>query len=107
MLIVLFFGFVTLAWAGWFFHRRYHRRHDGVVVLAEARQPNLGNWGPGHSAHDFSAAAGAEVGPHINEKGKDREPEPGIGPEDGQTHQQLENTNGSRRLKKIWLPRKG
>lgn len=106
MLIVLFFGFAILAWAGWFFHRRYHRRHDGQAVSTEARQPDIGNWGPGHSAHDFGAAAGPEQGPPINEKGKGREVGPEIRPEAGQTPQQLESTDGSRRLKKSWLPRK-
>lgn len=107
MLIVLFFGFIILAWAGSFFHRRYHRRHDGEVVAAAARQPDLGTWGPGHSAHDFGATARSVVGPPTNEKGKGRELGPGIEPEVEKTHQQLENTNGSRRLKKSWLPRKG
>lgn len=111
MLIVLFFGFIILAWAGSFFHRRYHRRRDGEVVAAASRQPDLGTWGPGHSAHDFGATARSVVGPPINEKGKGRELgpgiEPGIEPEVEKTHQQLETTNGSRRLKKSWLPRKG
>lgn len=107
MLIVLFFGFIILAWAGWFFHRRYHRRHDGELTAAVARQPELGNWGPGHSAHDFATAAGPVVGTQINEKGKGRELGPEVGLEVGQTESQLENTHGSRRLKKSWLPRKG
>jgi len=107
MLIILFFGFAILAWAGWFFHRRYHRRHDGPAMSPEARQPDIGNWGPGHSAHDFGATAGPGVGPPINEKGKGRELEPEIQTEAGQAPQQLGYTDGSRRLKKSWLPRKG
>ena len=79
MLVVLFIGLATLAFAFWFLHRRYRRQHAAHVTRPAATQPDLGVWAPGQSVHDF----GAGVGAVNNEKGKGREQvniAPGVGP---------------------------
>ncbi len=110
MLIILFVGFALLAWAGWYFHRRYLRLHGGEAMTAVPRPPDLRDWGPGQSAHDFAVAAGPGITTPVDEKGKGvARPDGGpiVDPEVGRREQSLENPKGGRRLKKIWLPRKG
>ena len=100
MLIVLLFGFILVAIVGRYFHRRYHRNHDGAAVgVARARsQPDLGTWGPGQSAHDFGASAAGAAAAPIREKGKEN-----WQADAGALQQSSEKPKGSRRLKKGWL----
>ena len=123
MLIILFFGFGILAWAGWYLHRRYHRLHDGDAMMTSAtsarRQPDLVTWGPGQSVHDFGAVDEV-VRPQMHEKGK------GSARPDAALQQQQhyhnhhqhqspqpppqenpEKEKGSRRLKKVLLAGRG
>lgn len=69
MLIMLFIGLGLLAFAFWFLHRRYRRRHGAHATTPAVTQPDLGVWAPGQSVHDF----GAGIGAVNNEKGKGRE----------------------------------
>lgn len=116
MLIILFFGFGILAWAGWYLHRRYHRLHDSEAMMTSAtsapRQPDLETWGPGQSVHDFGAGGGG-IRPPVNEKGKgsvrpdavvQQQPPPRPQPP---PQQNPEKEKGSRRLKKVLLAGRG
>lgn len=117
MLIILFFGFGILAWAGSYLHRRYHRLHDGEAMMTSAisapRQPDLETWGPGQSVHDFGAIDGVVAArPQMNEKGKgiarpdavlqrpQQQPPP-------PPQQNIEKEKGSRRLKKVLMAGRG
>lgn len=120
MLIILFFGFGILAWAGRYLHRRYHRLHDDEAMMTSAtsatRQPDLETWGPGQSVHDFGAVAGG-VRPQMNEKGKGSErtdavlqqPQPQQQPpsQPPLIPQNPKSEKGSRRLKKVLLVGRG
>lgn len=111
MLIILFFGFGILAWAGWYLHRRYHRLHDGDAMMTSAtsapRQPDLVTWGP-QSVHDFGAVG-------ENEKGKgSARPDAALQQQQQQppppqplSQQNPEKEKGSRRLKKVLLAGRG
>ena len=124
MLIILFFGFGILAWAGWYLHRRYHRLHDGGAMMTSAtsarRQPDLITWGPGQSVHDFGAV-GEVAMPQMHEKGKGSA-RPGAALQQQQQHQHQqhqqqppqpppqqnpEKEKRSRRLKKVLLAGRG
>ncbi|MCJ1463931.1 hypothetical protein MMC07_002540 [Pseudocyphellaria aurata] len=117
MLIILFLGFGILAWAGWYLHRRYHRRHDGEAMTTSAasvtRQPDLETWGPGQSVHDFGAVGGV-VRPQMDEKGKGNDRSDAVLQQQRQQpppqplpEQNPEEKKGSRRLKKVLLGGRG
>lgn len=122
MLIILFFGFGILAWAGWYLHRRYHRLHDGDAMMTSTtsarRQPDLVTWGPGQSVHDFGAADEV-VRPQMHEKGEgSARPDAALQQQQQHHHhhhqppqpppqQNPEKEKGSRRLKKVLLAGRG
>ena len=75
MLIVLVLGLSGLAFAFWFFHRRYHRRREAQWGQTTGSTPNISTWGPGQSVHDLGFTPGASAN---IEKGKGREQMRGI-----------------------------
>ncbi|KAL9099021.1 MAG: hypothetical protein Q9163_005421 [Psora crenata] len=69
MLIVLAIGLSAIAVAGWFLHRRYHRRRESQWSSTPSSHPNINTWGPGQSVHDLGYGAAVSD----NEKGKTRD----------------------------------
>ena len=106
MLIVLFLGLGSLAFAFWFIHRRHHRRKEAEIRRLAGGRNDLGAWGPGQSVHDISSPTVVGTPTTQNEKGKSRDNGDASVPVDGAPRQGRKMRESMRKSKRTSTLRK-